>query len=217
MTRWFPVSLASGLALLLVASSASAQDPAAPPAQTPTTQAPQGTGQPQRPLRGRPGGPGAMPNPNGMTAPQVEQMFDAYMVVQSQASLQLPDEQFFTFSPRLQRLQLVRRRTQRARTMMLRELAMLVNATPVNDQAIAAKLKEVDDLGDRSQQEIRQAYTEIDSVLTPRQRALFRVFEERMERQKLDLMIRARQQVRQPVPPAGPPAAAQGRRSGGGR
>ena len=51
---------------------------------------------------------------------------------------------------------------------------------------------------DANDEQIRQAYAEIDQVLTPRQRAQFRVFEEMMERQKLDMLARA-QLARPPV------------------
>ena len=44
--------------------------------------------------------------------------------------------------------------------------------------------------------EVRRASDALTSVLTPLQLARFRVFEEQMERRKLDLMTRARQGLR---------------------
>jgi hypothetical protein len=76
---------------------------------------------------------------------------------------------------------------------------MLVNATPFDEPAVTSKLKELDDFSARSTDEIRTAYDAIDQSLTLRQRARFRIFEEMMERRKLDLVSRARQQTSRPA------------------
>ena len=44
----------------------------------------------------------------------------------------------------------------------------------------------------------------VDEVLDARQQALFRLFEERIERQKLDLLMRARDRAARPGAPAKP-------------
>jgi hypothetical protein len=66
---------------------------------------------------------------------------------------------------------------------------------------VTSKLKELDDISAQSTDEIRTAYDAIDRVLTLRQRARFRIFEEMMERRKLDLVSRARQQASRPNEP----------------
>jgi len=43
---------------------------------------------------------------------------------------------------------------------------------------------------------LRKGYSSVDEVLDLRQQARFRVFEERIERRKLELLMRARQQNR---------------------
>jgi hypothetical protein len=43
----------------------------------------------------------------------------------------------------------------------------------------------------------RKAYGDLDALLDPRQQARFRVFEDQLERRKLELMLRARQNARQ--------------------
>jgi hypothetical protein len=48
----------------------------------------------------------------------------------------------------------------------------------------------------QSAAELRRAYDGIDEVLDVRQQARFRVFEEQIERRKLDLISRARQNNR---------------------
>jgi hypothetical protein len=58
---------------------------------------------------------------------------------------------------------------------------------------LAAKLKALDDVTADFERQTREAYASLEETLTVRQRARFRIFEQRMERQKLDLIARARQ------------------------
>jgi hypothetical protein len=50
-------------------------------------------------------------------------------------------------------------------------------------------------LDDRSAVELRRAYDALDEVLDVPQQARFRMFEEMIERRKLDLLMRARQRT----------------------
>jgi hypothetical protein len=136
-----------------------------------------------------------------MTVQQVEEYFDQVMLHQARANLSLSEDQFLRFGAGLRRLQTVRRQLQRRRIAIVRELNALVNRTPLDEGAVAAKLKEIDDLSTRAIEETRAAYDAIDRVLDLRQRARFRVFEEMMERRKLDLVARARQQGQRSSPP----------------
>jgi Spy/CpxP family protein refolding chaperone len=138
-------------------------------------------------------------NPEVMTVQQVEQYFDQVMLHQARTNLALTDDQFLRFGAGLRRLQTARRQQQRQRLAMMRDLNMLVNATPFDEPAVTSKLKELDDFSARSTDEIRTAYDAIDQSLTLRQRARFRIFEEMMERRKLDLVSRARQQTSRPA------------------
>jgi hypothetical protein len=54
-------------------------------------------------------------------------------------------------------------------------------------------LREADE---RGAAELKRAYEAVDETLDVRQQARFRVFEERMEQQKLELLMRARQNAR---------------------
>ena len=47
---------------------------------------------------------------------------------------------------------------------------------------------------------MRKAYNTLDEVLDVRQQARFRVFEEQIERKKLELLLRARQNPNRPNP-----------------
>jgi hypothetical protein len=92
-------------------------------------------------------------------------------------------------------LQEVRRRNQQARQRILQDLGRL-SADPgqkPDEGALRERLKALADHDERAAAELRQAYEALDGVLDLRQRARFRIFEERMERQKLELLMKARQ------------------------
>ncbi len=133
--------------------------------------------------------PGANPNDAELQA-----WLNAYALVQAQKELQLSDEQYGPFIQRLQQLQNVRRRQQMERMRILRDLRPLAapNGT-VDEAAIQDKLKALDGLIGQSAQQLQQAYANLDQILTPRQRARFRLFEERLEQRKLELLSRVRQ------------------------
>jgi len=141
----------------------------------------------QRQGRGAPG--------EGLSVQEIERQFDQFEIVEAQRALSMDDESFRVVSERLQRIQIMRRRHQVQRRQLLRELREAVDAGTVeeNEAAVIAKLTELGGLGVRQAQEMRRAVQALDSVLTVRQRAQFRLFQERFERQKLDLLARARQ------------------------
>lgn len=127
---------------------------------------------------------------------EVVGMLDAYALVQAQDTLQLNDSQYSTFVGRLKKLQETRRRNQQARNQIVQELRRLAGpqaATPVDEGAIRDQLKALHDLDERSTADLRRAYDSLDEVLDVRQQARFRIFEEMIERRKMDLLMRARQ------------------------
>jgi hypothetical protein len=66
---------------------------------------------------------------------------------------------------------------------------------------LRARIKALDEHDSRASEELRRAYAAMDEVLDPRQQARFRLFEERMERQKLELLMRARNRAARPNSP----------------
>jgi hypothetical protein len=129
---------------------------------------------------------------------EVVAMLDAYAVVQAQEALQLNDEQYAPFVARLKRLQETRRRNQQAHNQLVQELRRLAGpqaAPPSDEDAIRDRLKALRELDNRSALELRRASEAVDEVLNVRQQARFRIFEEMMERRKLDLLMRARQRA----------------------
>ena len=181
---------------------AAAQDPQAPGPAAGARQNPGvRQGQPPRPGPRGNGLPGR--RAGEMTPQQLDQAFDRFMVAQARNALQLTDEQVPAFGPRLQRLQGTRRRAQRQRRLLVQQMTALTqNGGAMDDETVAAKLKALDDQAGRADAEIRQAYQEIDALLTPQQRLRFRAFEVRMEQRKLELISRAREAARPQPPPA---------------
>jgi hypothetical protein len=133
----------------------------------------------------------------GQLAPgEVVAMLDAYALVQAQAALQLNDEQYGQFIARLRKLQEARRQSQQARSRIVQDLRKLAGAQatpPFDENSIRERLKALRDLDDRSAGDLRRAYDSLDEILDARQQARFRIFEEMIERRKLDLLMRARQ------------------------
>jgi hypothetical protein len=135
---------------------------------------------------------GAAADDASVSPAEIQRLFDAYVVMQAQQALQLTDEQFPKFLARVKTLQEVRRRGQMQRGRMLQELRRL-SQTPGQDDALRTQLKSLNDLDARLGTEVRQALDSIDQTLDLRQQARFRLFEEQMERRKVDLLMRARQ------------------------
>ncbi len=134
----------------------------------------------------------------GISAGEIQRLYDAYALVQAQEALQLSDEHYGRFVTRLKSLQETRRRHNASRNQILQDLRRLSNpqTQTVDEAAVREKLKALRDEDDRAAAEVRKAYDGVDEVLDVRQQARFRVFEEQMERRKLDLLMRARQNAR---------------------
>lgn len=153
-----------------------------------------------------------------MTPGEIQKLFDAYLVMEAQQALTLTDEQYPQFLTRLRALQDTRRRNQQERFRLMGELQRLTNPRQPargDDGMIKERLSMLQELDARTAAELRKAYGAVDEVLDLRQQARFRIFEEQIERRKIELLMRARQQnrpnqqpgqkppVRRPPPPGG--------------
>ena len=123
---------------------------------------------------------------------ELQRLFDGYALVQAQQFLSLGDDQYQKFLPRFMALQKTRQQALQQRTRTLSELRRLLNNDGSDDQ-IKATLKQLQDIDDRGDAEMKKAQEAVDQTLDLRQQARFRVFEEQMERRKLELVTRARQ------------------------
>jgi hypothetical protein len=129
-----------------------------------------------------------------LTPIEVLNMLDAYALVQAQNFLDLKDDQFGDFVTRLKKLQQARRQLQQARNGLLGELRRLTNpgVQSLDEAAVRDRLRQLRELDARSAAGMKAAYDAVDEVLDLRQQARFRIFEETIERRKLDLLMRAR-------------------------
>ena len=146
------------------------------------------------------GGPLAGLGNGDMTPGEIQKLFDAYLVMEAQQALQLGDQQYPQFLARLRTLQDTRRRTQQERNQLMGQLQRLTNPRlpkSVDEAEIRSRLTALQELESRTAAEMRKAYNALDEVLDVRQQARFRVFEEQIERRKIELLMRARQQNRQ--------------------
>ena len=143
---------------------------------------------------GRPGPRAGVPPDEAAVSPaEIQRMFDSYALMQAQEQLKISDDRFPQFLRRFKALQDVRRRGLQARARVVQELRRLVNDPQGDEGQIKEQLKSLDELDAQSDGEVRKAYDAINQMLDVRQQAKFRVFEENMERRKLELVTRARQ------------------------
>ena len=136
--------------------------------------------------------------PGEMTPGEIQKLFDAYIVVVAQRALELSDSQYPQFIAKLRVLQDARRRNQQERNQLMQRLQRLTapRAPAVESGMIEGVLKSLQELESRNAAELRKAYDDLDQVLEVRQRARFRVLEEQIDRRKIELLMRARQQNR---------------------
>lgn len=139
--------------------------------------------------------------PTDPSPPELQRLFDAYAIVQAQEILKLSDAQYAQFVVRLKAWQQTRRRLQRERMAIIEELQRLAASESAADEAVIRdRLKALADHDLRAAAELRKAQEAIDQLLDVRQQARFRVFQARMERRRVELLLRARQ----PLPPMPP-------------
>ena len=181
----FIVGIAIGGAMACAASPASAQPQRGqrPPI---STQAPAPEPQP---------GTG---DPSALSAAQIQRWFDAFTVLQAQDALSLTEGQYGRFVTRFKALQDVRRKHQQQRARMLAELRKMTDpdGAVADDARITERLNALKAHDDLAARAMRSAYDGVDETLDLRQQARFRIFEERMEQQKLEMLMRARQNAR---------------------
>lgn len=171
------------LAAILALACALSADAAQPPQQPPPSAAPM-----------LPGGPDVP----AISAGQIQRWFEAFTVLQAQEALQLSEAQYGRFVTRLKSLQETRRKHQQSRNQILGDLRRLTNPeTGSNDEAaVTERLKALRDEDERAAADLKKTYDGVDETLDIRQQARFRLFEEKMEQQKLELLMRARANAR---------------------
>lgn len=130
---------------------------------------------------------------DGVSPGEIQRLFDAYVIMQAQQELELSDEQYPKFLAKVKALQAVRQKGLADRARVLQDLRRLDNAQSLDENQARTQLRALADIEARTANEVRDALNGIDEVLDTRQRLRFRIFEEQMERRKVDLLLRARQ------------------------
>lgn len=130
--------------------------------------------------------------PPAVSPGELQRMFDAYALMRAQEALQVRDEQYAAFLARFKALQDIRRQDLIERNRILADLRRLLQATPLDEARIRERMKALPDLAAKTVADLRRAYEGIDQVLDVPQQARFRLFEEQMERRKIELLMRAR-------------------------
>jgi hypothetical protein len=141
----------------------------------------------------------------GMNMADVNDMFRGVEINQAERFLQLTDKQWAPFMNEFRQLQRVRDQHQMQRNRMLMAIRQAINGAnnqpPADDPALEGLLKKLDDLEQRTEQELKARHAAVDAVLSVRQRARFRLFQEQMERYKIELLAKVlRSQGRGPDP-----------------
>lgn len=142
--------------------------------------------------RGQAQGRGQAPR-DGLTPREVQAQFDAYVIAQAEDALQISEEQYPQFVRRVRALQMARRETRVRRNRLLAALAQVARTRDVDEGRLATAIRALDDHDRAAPDGIARAYASLDEVLSPWQRARFRVLEDQLEQKKLEMVLRARQ------------------------
>lgn len=143
--------------------------------------------------RGGGQGRGQASRGGGLTPREVQAQFDAYVIAQAEGALQITEEQYPQFVRRVRALQMARRETRVRRNRLLGALAELARNREADEGRLATAIRALDDHDRATLDAIARAYASLDEVLSPRQRARFRVLEDQLEQKKLEMVLRARQ------------------------
>ncbi len=138
-------------------------------------------------------------SPEGGVSPgELQNLFDAYALMQAQETLQLNESQYPQFLTRLKALQAVRRRAQADHARIVQQLRRLVQRSGQGGQRdeIVEQIRALREADARAAADVAAASDSLDEILDPVQQAKLRIFDEQMERRKLELLMRARQAAR---------------------
>lgn len=129
-----------------------------------------------------------------MTPLEVERLFEAFELVRAQEMLDLSEDQYPDFVARFKVLQDTRRQGQQERQRRLRELQRMSSQPGADDATLTEQLGALRAHDQELAEKQRDAIAEIDGLLNVRQQVRFRMFEQAMQRRRVELLMRARRQ-----------------------
>lgn len=132
---------------------------------------------------------------DGISPADVQSMFDAMLVMDAERFIGLTPEQFPLFVQRVKKLQEAKGNQMRRHNRAFGELRAMSNPQTgrADDASIDAKLKELEAIEVEAHAALSKALEAIDQMLTPRQRARFRLLEDNIEKKKLEFITKVRQ------------------------
>jgi hypothetical protein len=128
-------------------------------------------------------------------------MVDAYIIANIQEGLGLDDEQYARVVPLVNKLQKERREYYHARWQALHDMRRLLRSGAATQTQVERALDTLKALEVEGPARIEKQMEALDAVLTPVQRAKYRVFEVDVERRMRELMRRARRSRSQDAGP----------------
>ena len=129
--------------------------------------------------------------------PRTERVIEALLVWRLVDELNLSDDQIARIFPRIKALKELRIGLGIRKVVLQRELRALLREQPPNEEAIRAKVAELDQLRARVEQQRERILQEIAAVLTLEQRARFALIQETFEAETIRTLEEVRRMVDQ--------------------
>ena len=129
--------------------------------------------------------------------PRTERVIEALLVWRLVDELNLSDDQIARIFPRIKALKELRIGLGIRKVVLQRELRALLREQPPNEEAIRAKVAELDQLRARVEQQRERILQEISAVLTLEQRARFALIQETFEAETIRTLEEVRRMVDQ--------------------
>jgi len=129
--------------------------------------------------------------------PRTERVIEALLIWRLVDELNLSDEQIARIFPRIKALKELRIGLGIRKVVLQRELRALLREQPPNEEAIRARVAELDQLRARVEQQRERILQEIAAVLTLEQRARFALIQETFEAETIRTLEEVRRMVDQ--------------------
>jgi Spy/CpxP family protein refolding chaperone len=129
--------------------------------------------------------------------PRTERVIEALLVWRLVDELNLSDDQIARIFPRIKALKELRIGLGIRKVVLQRELRALLREQPPNEEAIRARVAELDQLRARVEQQRERILQEIAAVLTLEQRARFALIQETFEAETIRTLEEVRRMVDQ--------------------
>lgn len=135
---------------------------------------------------------------------ELQETIEIYMLARMKRSLKLTDGQEHKVVPLVEELNAVRREANRGRRLTMMKLLPLVEDETTKDAEILSLLNHLEEIEARLRQTELGTRAELRATLTPRQQALFIMFQERFRHEMEERLRRIQRGENAPGPGGGP-------------